>query len=121
MMQEDEKRKRRTPASRASSASRTDARWLISSVQPRVEVPDRVVAQSAEMHDGVVAADILELDVTEILGHFRDLDAIRYERALAEVPGVEADDAVSGRDELGGHDRADVTTASGEQDGQIVS
>ena len=71
MLHEDANTKRSIPAARASSASRTPARWLIVVRQRLVEIAERVVRERREMDDGIDSLEVGRLDVANVATDLR--------------------------------------------------
>ena len=82
----------------------------------RVQVAQRVVGQRRQVDDAVEAAQVLDRDVAHILSNRGDRDGAVAEETIAEERGIETDDIVAGRREIGGHHRADIALVTGDKD-----
>ena len=117
MMQDDENRNRRTPASRASSASRTDA-VVIDLLRPAlVEVADRIVAERGQVDHRVEPVRRRRRSRSRM-----SLRSLPATPARAGPACISRSSRCRGRPprspalhEVGRHDRADVSAVSGDQ------
>ena len=115
MLQDDEKMKRCTPAARASSARRTEARWLMSSVSRGSSCPSGSFDSAARCTTASTPVEVGGRQVAQVAPQRLHRRRRLQEVAAVEEAGVEADDRVPVLTQQRAEHGADVALMAGDQ------
>ena len=68
------------------------------------------------MHDGIKLLQIMRPQVTDVFTYGRHFGDIGPQGALIKIASIQANDTVAGCQEIGSHDRTEISVMSGDQD-----